>query len=123
MILQNLLVQKLLELNTTFNIFRLPLKFVEKIHNYEITLDEAIDDQVELERLIFRLNNYKPKSKKKKEQNNILLKSAEELFRARKDIIGFFEKRIFPSLKVVYLKEKKKNQKKKSKEKSEEARE
>ena len=28
-----------------FNIFGLPLKFVEKIHNYGITLDEAMDDQ------------------------------------------------------------------------------
>ena len=27
-----------------FNRFALPLKFIEKIHNYEITLDEAIDD-------------------------------------------------------------------------------
>ena len=43
------------------------------------------------------------------------MKSAEELFRARKDIIGFFEKGIFPPLKVVYLKEKKKKQKKNQK--------
>ena len=29
-----------------FNIFALPLKFVEKLYNYEITLlDEAIDNQ------------------------------------------------------------------------------
>ena len=27
-----------------FDHFALPLKFIEKIHNYEITLDEAIDD-------------------------------------------------------------------------------
>ena len=46
-----------------FNIFALPLKFVEKINNYEITLDEAIEDQNKLEKLIFRLNNYKAKSK------------------------------------------------------------
>ena len=31
-----------------FNRFALPLKFIEKIHNYEITLDEAIEDQIEL---------------------------------------------------------------------------
>ena len=31
-----------------FNRFSLPLKFIEKIHNYEITLDEAIEDQIEL---------------------------------------------------------------------------
>ena len=31
-----------------FNCFTVPLKFIEKIHNYEITLDEAIEDQIEL---------------------------------------------------------------------------
>ena len=32
---------------TKYNLdtFELPLKFVEKIYNYEITLDEAKDDQ------------------------------------------------------------------------------
>ena len=30
-----------------FSRFALPLKFIEKIHNYEITLDEAIEDQIE----------------------------------------------------------------------------
>ena len=49
-----------------FNIFTLPLKFVEKTHNYEITLDDTIDDQDKLEKLIFRLSNYKAKNKKKK---------------------------------------------------------
>ena len=31
-----------------FNTFFFPLKFIEKIHNYEITLDEAINDQTNL---------------------------------------------------------------------------
>ena len=31
-----------------FNRFSFPLKFIEKIHNYEITLDEAINDQKDL---------------------------------------------------------------------------
>ena len=31
-----------------FNHFYLPLKFIEKIHNYEISLDEAINDQTKL---------------------------------------------------------------------------
>ena len=34
-----------------FNHFALPLKFIEKIYNYEITLDEAIDDQAKLNKL------------------------------------------------------------------------
>ena len=40
-----------------FNRFLFPLKFTEKIHNYEITLDEAINYQTELEILINKLNN------------------------------------------------------------------
>ena len=44
-----------------FNTFALPLKFVEKNFNYEITLDEAKDDQNQLEKLIIRLEKYKPK--------------------------------------------------------------
>ena len=48
-----------------FNIFALPLKFIEKIYNYEITLGEAMDDQEKLEKLISRLENYNAKNKKK----------------------------------------------------------
>ena len=47
-----------------FNIFVLPLKFIEKIHNYEITLDEAMDHQEKLEKLISRLVNYNANNKK-----------------------------------------------------------
>ena len=50
-----------------FNRFLFPLKFIEKIHNYEITLDEAIDYQTEFKILINKLNNdYSPRNKKKK---------------------------------------------------------
>ena len=45
-----------------FNIFALPLKFIEKIYNYEITLGEAMDDQEKLEKLISRLENYNAKN-------------------------------------------------------------
>ena len=91
----------------------LPLKFVEKIYNYEITLDEGMDDQTKLEKLIIRLENYKARSEKKKkiEEKNKVLESAAELFCVREDIIGFLEKEFF-RLKVIYLKEKKKNQNK-----------
>ena len=40
-----------------FNRFLFPLKFIEKIHNYEITPDEAMEDQQKLENLISRLEN------------------------------------------------------------------
>ena len=78
-----------------FNTFTLPLKFVEKICNYEITLDEAKDDQDKLEKLINRLENYKAKKLLKIEEKKNVLKSATELFRARENIIRFFEERIF----------------------------
>ena len=45
-----------------FNIFALPLKLIKKIHNYEITLDGAMDDQEKLEKLISRLENYNAKT-------------------------------------------------------------
>ena len=45
-----------------FNRFLPPFKFVEKIYNYKITLDEAMDDQEKLEKLIIRLKNYKAKN-------------------------------------------------------------
>ena len=48
-----------------FNCFSLPLKFIEKIYKYEITLDEAIEKQVELKELINKLNNYGPRISKK----------------------------------------------------------
>ena len=44
-----------------FNRFSLPIKFIAKIHNYEITLEEAIKDQTKLKILINKLNKgYNP---------------------------------------------------------------
>ena len=54
------------ETKYNFNTFALPLKFVEKNFNYEITLDEAKDDQNQLEKLIIRLEKYKAKINFKK---------------------------------------------------------
>ena len=56
---------------TIFNFrrFSLPLKFIENIYNYEITLDEAIDKQTELNILINKLNNnYNPRLSEKVEE-------------------------------------------------------
>ena len=49
-----------------FNCFTLPLKFIEKFHNYEITLNEAINNQVELQILLINKlsNNHNPWSSK-----------------------------------------------------------
>ena len=48
------------------NHFLLPLKFIEKIHSYEITLDEAINYQTKLKILINKLNNdYNPRNSNK----------------------------------------------------------
>ena len=49
-----------------FNLFVSLLKFSRKIHNYEIPLVEAIEDQEKLENSIIRLENYKPRNKTKK---------------------------------------------------------
>ena len=51
-----------------FTCFVFPLKFIEKIHNYEITLDEAVEEQTELKELINKLNGYGPRFSKKKQQ-------------------------------------------------------
>ena len=51
-----------------FNIFALPLKFIKKVHNYEITLDEAIEEQTELRKLINKLNECSPRVSKKKKK-------------------------------------------------------
>ena len=65
-----------------FNRFSLPLKFIEKIYKYEITLNEAIEKQAELIELINKVNNYGPRIFK--------------FFDARDDIIDLFEKETFP---------------------------
>ena len=50
----------------------LPFKFIEKIHNYETTLDEAIEDQVELEILINKLStDYNARSLKEKRRGKL----------------------------------------------------
>ena len=52
-----------------FNRFSLPLKFIEKIHYFEIYLDEAIEKQEELKELINKLNNeYNPEVQKKQKR-------------------------------------------------------
>ena len=53
-------------LDKMFNKGWVKLKFIEKIHNYEITLDEEIGNQEKLEKLIIRLENYGAKSNKKR---------------------------------------------------------
>ena len=74
-----------------FNRFSLPLKFIEKIHNYEITLDEATEKQAELGILISKLNNYyNPRRTQQAKEIKTVLKSAKKIFDARKDIIEFF---------------------------------
>ena len=46
----------------TLTVFAFPLKFIGKNHNYEITLDEAIEEQTELRTLINKQNNdYNPR--------------------------------------------------------------
>ena len=93
-----------------FNRFAFPLKFIEKIYNYEITLDEAKDDQDKLEKLIIRLENYKARINKK-EKRKIKSYNLQENCFVREKILLVFLKKEFFRLKVMCLKQKK-NQKK-----------
>ena len=97
-----------------FNLFASPLKFARKSHNYEITLNEAIDDQEKLENLIIRLENYKPRNTRKKEEKDKVLESARKLLYARNDIINAFDKKNF-----LYKDSESKTKEEKSEEKSE----
>ena len=86
-----------------FNRFLFPLKFIEKNHNYEITLDEAKNNQTELGILINKLNNdYNPNIPKKVKEKSNVLTSARKLLDVKKDIIDFFEKGIFPHKGYVF---------------------
>ena len=79
-----------------FNRFSFPLKFIEKIQNYEITLDEAINSQTKLIILINKLNNnYNPRNPEKVKERKEVLESVKKLLNAREDILAFFEKGIF----------------------------
>ena len=88
-----------------------PLKFIEKIYNYEITLDEAINDQTELRILINKLNNYNPTKLEKIEEKIRVLESARKLSDARDEIINLFEKRIFPYNDEIFKTEEKEESK------------
>ena len=58
---------------------------------------KAIQKQAELGILINKVNNYhNPWNKKQAKEIKRVLQSTKKLFHARKDIIDFFEKGIFP---------------------------
>ena len=61
-----------------------------------------MDHQEKLEKLIIRLKNYEAKNKIKIEEKNKVLKPARKLLYARKDIIGFLEKRTFSYKRNVF---------------------
>ena len=100
-----------------FNRFSLPLKFILKIHNYEITLNEAIEDQTKLKILINKLNNdYNLRSAKKAEEKNGVLESARKFSDAGDKIINFFEEGIFPFKDNTFKTKEEKKSEEKSKE-------
>ena len=90
-----------------FNRFSLPLKFIAKIHNYKITLDEAIKDQTKLEILINKLNEYNPRNSKKVKEKERVLESAKKLSDARDEIINLIDLLIFLYKDLFKTKEKK----------------
>ena len=98
-----------------FNRFSLPLKTIEKIYNYEIALDKAINNQTELGILVNKLNNnYNPRNLIKVKEKKRVLESAKKLLNARNDIVSFFEKENFPYRGNVLKTKKKEEQKEKT---------
>ena len=90
-----------------FNCFALPLKFIEKIYNYEITLDEAIEDQTKSKILINKVNNdYTPRIPKKPGEKNRVLECAIKLSDARDKLLIFLRKEFF-CIKITHLRQKK----------------
>ena len=81
-----------------FNIFRMPLNFLQDIDNREISLKEAKFKQRDLEKKIDDLKfGYKSKDKKEKEEKSQVLMHANELLESRNKIIKAFKDDIFPS--------------------------
>ena len=102
----------------TLIVFSRPLKFIEKIHNYEITLNEAIEDQTKLKILINKLNNdYNPRNEKKAKEKNRVLKSTRKLSDVRDEIIISLKKEFF-RIKIKHLKQKKKKNQRKNQKKN-----
>ena len=75
-----------------FNIFALPLKFIKKIYNYEITYRRASG----IKRVNKQTEWLWSKNFKKIEEKNRVLESAGKLLDVRDDIIDLFEKGTFP---------------------------
>ena len=66
LILYNLFVQRLTKTKCDFSNFTFPSKFASKIYNKDFTLQEAEDNQQELQISMSHLNNkYNPKKKDK----------------------------------------------------------
>ena len=80
-----------------FNNFTFSSKFTSKMYRHDLMLQEAEDDQQELEILINKLNNnYNPKNQTKIKEKDDALKSARKLFSIREEIIRAFKKGVFP---------------------------
>ena len=80
-----------------FSNFMFPLKFTSKIYGRDLTLQEAKDDQQELEILINKLNNdYNPRNQTKIKEKDDTLRSAKKLYSIREEIINAFSEGIFP---------------------------
>ena len=95
-----------------FNCFSLPLKFIEKIHNYVITLDEAINNQTKLGILVNKLNNnYNPRNLNKIEEKKRALESAKNYEMQEKILLVLLKKEVF-RIKVMFLKQRKKKKEK-----------
>ena len=80
-----------------FNCFLFRLKFTEKVHNCEITLDEARNNQTELRILINKLSNdYNPRISKKSKREKQSFRICKKIVCERLYYCFFFVKGTFP---------------------------
>ena len=76
--------------------FTFTWKFTSKIYHRDLTLQEAEDDQQELQILINKLNNdYNPESQTKIKEKDDALKSAKKIFLSGKTLLEHLRKAFF----------------------------
>ena len=79
-----------------FTIFLDFKTFAESLYNGSISLEVAKLKQRNMEYIIIKLEDYKPKKKEIKTQKDVVLPNAIEFYKGRKMILIAFENNVFP---------------------------
>ena len=72
-----------------------------KIFNGKTSIEDALQEQVEIEKLLMSLEKYDPSNTYKIKTGKEVLKNAEDLFETRNRIVNAFRDGIFPLAKDV----------------------